>query len=436
MTTKTAVPTTNVGTSGNVYIDGVLWGTKINAASLATPNVLHFSFPSAGSNYGGAGYNSTEPAIGFTQFSAAKQARVHAVLAVYATIIPLTYSEITESDTAHAEIRFAGTSAALGPAESFIPGDANPSAGSACDVWFRNDFSSTFEAAAEGEYGGITYWHEIGHAHGLKHAHGTSGNIGTIVPTGTGSVDGSGNADEQDLFHTVMSYRTGPGASTSSWSLGDGNMSQSLMMLDIAGLQYYYGAYTATANKTYTFSPTTGEMSIEGVGQGVPYANKILRTIYYGESNVTNDFSNFSTDQTISMRPGEWSTINASQLSVLNGTTAPGNIANALNTANLLKNVKTGTGANTVKLNKAATSTITGNTGTDTVVFACTLAQISAVKNSNNNYTLTDATGGASNGAKTLINCDYAQFSDHTVPMSDFDNTIPFGTLRLLVSAA
>jgi serralysin len=70
--------------------------------------------------------------------------------------------------------------------------------------------------------------------------------------------------------------------------------SQSFMKYDVAALQQLYGAdYTTNAsNSTNRWSPLTGEMSINGVGQGAPSVNKILSTVWDGGGVDTYDFSN------------------------------------------------------------------------------------------------------------------------------------------------
>ena len=91
------------------------------------------------------------------------------------------------------------------------------------------------------------------------------------------------------------------------------------MMYDIAALQKMYGANfnTNSGNSTYSWSTTTGEMFINGVGQGTPAANKIFLTVWDGGGTDTYDFSNYATSLTVDLRPGQWSTVSAAQLALL-----------------------------------------------------------------------------------------------------------------------
>jgi serralysin len=145
------------------------------------------------------------------------------------------------------------------------------------------------------------------------------------------------------------------------------------MMLDIAALQKIYGAANYSFNagdSVYTWSNTTGQMSINGVGQGAPGANRVFMTIWDGNGNDTYDLSNYSDNLTIDLRPGEWTTTNAIQTASLGqGHFARGNIANALlfngDTRSAIENAKGGNGDDTLIANLVANQ-LTGGANVDT----------------------------------------------------------------------
>ena len=154
---------------------------------------------------------------------------------------------------------------------------------------------------------------------------------------------------------------------------------QSLMMLDIAAIQYMYGANfdTNSGDTVYTFSPTTGEMSVDGIGQGLPSGNRIFRTIWDGNGIDTYDLSNYTTDLEIDLAPGGWSNFHSGQRALLHigdpmtaddNIWARGNVFNALqyqdNPSSLIENATGGSGDDTIHGN-SANNILTGNVGTD-----------------------------------------------------------------------
>jgi serralysin len=176
------------------------------------------------------------------------------------------------------------------------------------------------------------------------------------------------------MEYTVMSYRSYVGASTTSGYRNEsGGYAQSLMMYDIAAVQHMYGANFTTHNgaTTYSWSATTGEMFVNGVGQGAPIANRVFQTVWDGGGIDTYDFSNYATNLKIDLRPGEWTTTSTAQLARLHwdgSKLAAGNIANALlyegDLRSLIENAIGGSGNDTIKGNQAA-NVLRGGAGID-----------------------------------------------------------------------
>jgi serralysin len=144
-------------------------------------------------------------------------------------------------------------------------------------------------------------------------------------------------------------------------------------MLDIQAIQYMYGAdFTTNAGNTvYTFSTTTGEMFVNGVGQGTPSGNRIFRTIWDGNGIDTYNLSNYTSDLQIDLAPGGHSNFQSgqlAQLSIANNIFASGNVYNALqfngDARSLIENAVGGSGNDTIKGN-AANNVLTGNSGND-----------------------------------------------------------------------
>jgi serralysin len=332
--------------TGNLYVDGVLSGTKWAV------NSLTFSFPSDASFYG-TGYGSGEPSNNFEAFTSVQQAAVRSVLQMYSSVANLTFSEVTETSTQHGDLRFA-ESDATSTAWAYYP--STSAAGG--DAWFNNT-KNYYDNPVKGTYGFHGMIHEVGHAMGLKHPHEARGSFGAMP------------ADKDSLEYSVMSYHSYVGSPTTGYTNGTYSYPQTLMMFDIAALQEIYGVNNATnsGNSVYSWNPTTGEMSLNGAGQGAPGGNKIFMTVWDGGGDDTYDFSSYTTNLTIDLNPGGWTTLSSTQVAVLgSGHLAAGNIANALlyhgSLASLIENAIGGSGNDSL-LGNVADNRLTGGRGSD-----------------------------------------------------------------------
>jgi Ca2+-binding RTX toxin-like protein len=313
------------GLSGSAYIDGVLgeykWAT----------NSVTYSFPTNGSYYGNS-YGTAENITNFGSLGAVQQATARNALKTYASVANLTFTEIGETATEHADVRLA-VSDKTPSAWAYLPNTAAEGG----DVWF-NSSNGYFTSPAKGNYAFMVFLHEIGHALGLEHTH-----EGNLMPR-----------DRDSLEYTVMSYRSYVGGSTTAGYTNETwGYAQSLMMYDIAAVQHMYGANYATngGNSTYSWNAATGEMAINGVRQGAPGGNKVFLTIWDGGGNDTYDLSGYATNLNVDLRPGEWTKTSAAQLAKLHwdgSKVAVGNIANALlfqgDTRSLIENAIGGSG--------------------------------------------------------------------------------------------
>jgi Ca2+-binding RTX toxin-like protein len=140
-------------------------------------------------------------------------------------------------------------------------------------------------------------------------------------------------------------------------------------------VQHMYGANYATngGNSTYSWNATTGEMAVNGVGQGAPGGNKIFLTVWDGGGNDTYDLSNYSTNLKVDLRPGEFTKTSTAQLAKLHwdgSKVAVGNIANALlyhgDTRSLIENAVGGSGNDSLTGNDGI-NLLRGGAGSDTL---------------------------------------------------------------------
>jgi serralysin len=354
--------------SGVVTIDALLGNLKWSSLNLTYnfPDSVAYYDPAT---YFSAGTTPSPPTFDFASFAPApvslQNAITHAITTQLEAVAPLNYTLTTPGDAA-ADSSFARADLFNDPELAAPPGGIGYYPGivdRGGDAWFnvnQNRFNDV-------DIGDSAYWvvlHELGHTIGLKHGHANDrpGPTTDTLPDELNSMEFS-----------VMTYHRYVGDAAPFNDTEEGSFAQSLMMLDIAAIQYMYGANynTNAGNTVYTFSTTTGEMFVDGVGQGTPEINRIFRTIWDGNGVDTYDLSNYTTDLQIDLAPGGWSVFDTDQLALLNETGnihARGNVFNALlfedDPRSLIENAIGGSGDDTIKGNVAA-NVLTGNGGND-----------------------------------------------------------------------
>lgn len=314
-------------------------------------STLTYSFPNDGSTYN---YLSTGLV---TPLSASQQDGARKALGEISSFTQLNFVEVVESASNKGDLRF-GTDARESGAYAYLPTASE-----------RGGDSFYGPIAADPQIGNESYLifiHEIGHTMGLLHGH----EYKSFRDSGYDSSE-----------FTVVTYTDYVGDTNPSFDAGPIDWAQSFMQLDIAAMQFLYGANYAPSGEVwsgdtiYTFDETSGEMSINGAGQGVPAGNRIFRTIWDGDGTDTYDLSNYSQGVTISLAEGAWSTFSTGQLADLDrldpGTElARGNVANALmvdgDTRALIENAIASQYDDTLYGNQVA-NRLQGNGGNDIV---------------------------------------------------------------------
>jgi len=337
--------TASVAASGDRNLDGILSGIRWDGA------ILTYSFPASGRYYE-PNYGGSEPSKGFAPFTPSQASVARKIFAMFASVANLDLVEIHESEFDHADLRLASSTISAA-AWSYYP-SSSPSGG---DAWFRASATWLNDMRA-GSYGFFVVMHEIGHTLGLKHGH-EEGVFGPKPWT------------RDSMEFSIMSYRSYVGAGGAYLENEQWGYAQSLMMDDIAALQYMYGAeYTTHAGNTvYRWSPATGEAFINGVGQGAPGANRVLTTVWDGGGRDTYDFSNYSANLVVDLRPGAWTRLSLTQLAELGyGHPARGNIANSLlhqgDPRSLIQNAIGGSGNDRI-FGNLANNALVGGKGND-----------------------------------------------------------------------
>jgi serralysin len=122
----------------------------------------------------------------------------------------------------------------------------------------------------------------------------------------------------------------------------------------------------------YRWDPATGQMFVNGIGQGVPGTSRIFMTVWDGGGTDTYDLSNYAVaSATIDLAPEAWSLFSVGQSAYLgSGQHAPGNVANASqyngDPRSLIENAIGTSGNDTIRGNAAA-NVLIGGLGLDSL---------------------------------------------------------------------
>jgi serralysin len=332
------------------------------AASRWDTTSLSFSFTDSIADYGIGYPNRATHAAGFQALNATQQAVTRSWLLTansgFYSVSLLSPYELTGASDATATIRLAMSN---DPATAYAYFPSSSESGG--DVWLNQIY---YNNPVIGTYAYHTFGHELGHALGLNHGH-EAGLRGVTM-----------DADRDSMEFSIMTYRSYVNDPlVGGYSNESGGYAQSLMMYDIAAIQKMYGAWFGanSGNTRYTFSTTTGEMFVDGVGQGVPFSNRVFRTIWDGDGVDTYDFSNYSTNLSIDLAPGGWSNLDTSgghfqQAYLGDGNYARGHVFNALqyqgDSRSLIENAVGGSGHDVISGN-AINNVLSGGAGNDTM---------------------------------------------------------------------
>jgi serralysin len=375
---------------------GVAWSGTTN---------ITVSAPTLAAFYGDpASYGSPPdpaPFVGFGVLSVPQQADAARAVALVASYTSLTFSAVTESNTVHAYIRLANSTTSP-TAHAYYPSTTVTGGDAFFGTTGLNPAMGNFDSAG-------AVLHEIGHSLGLKHGQDSD-------------TYGQMNADRRDIEFSLMNYASYIGA-TEDFNTASASP-KTFMMYDIAALQYMYGAnFSAVGQRlAYSWSPTTGEMFINGVSQGAPATNTIFETIWTAGATSTYDLRNFAQNQVDDMRPGGWMLFSSNQLANLNaGSPAKpnGDIYARANVYNSL--LYAGKSSSTGVPGGGPPSVAAGNSGDDS---AGDVTALSAASVTDSNEAIVDQDGG---DMRSLIGELLAGPGDDTIIGNAADNMIQGG---------
>jgi Ca2+-binding RTX toxin-like protein len=428
--------------TGSSYIDGLISGTKWDGS-------ITFSFPQFAQQYP-SNYASGEPSAGFSKLSLQSMEATRAILtgiaenSTYgvtnygnlASIVSVNIQQTSNNGLNADGVIRSAISNLPKTAYAYYPNDAI--SGNGGDIWYGTAYAGTKNDLTNpvlGNYAYLTSIHEIGHSLGLKHPHETSLQ-GVLFPS-----------DRDAIEFTVMSYKSYIGALEDKYVFGQWDAPQTFMMFDIQALQTMYGAdyNTNSGNTIYSWSSVTGQMFVNGIGQGIPGGNRVFLTIWDGGGTDIYDLSNYTNNVTIDLAPGGWSVNSEAQRASLGkGNSANGTVYNSLlfggNTASFIENAFGGSGDDTIWGNFVdnelrgntgsdlmyglhGNDTLYGGAGIDIAGFQGTLGQY-IIDYVSGTYTVRDTISSADgsglrDGIDTLIGVERLHFSDQEVWIED-----------------
>ena len=345
---------------------------------LGVAKTFNFGFPDTIPDYAS---DDPEDSNNWESFNAAQRIFTRSVFEYIASIVDITFTEVTTIDAVNT-FSFANNSQDNSGAYGKYPSSSSSGSDVYVDIeWDDGSAKTGSLQPRQSEYAAYLWMHEIGHSLGLKHPFDEANVSGDVGPPPYLQE----NEDRADW--TVMSYNYSPNDYYIRYS-----------PLDIAALQYLYGPNPASraGDDTYTFDPANANFIWDGAGTD------------------TIDASGAEEKVTVYLEPGYWGfkgdakadTITSNgQITVNFGTKIENLIGSNFGdhlVGNELNNQLTGNAGN---------DSIDGSTGIDTAIYDNSLSEFILTKGTDS-WAITK-----SDESDSLVNIERLQFTDTNVAL-------------------
>ena len=233
-TPETRGTSTIVPMSADPNINGLLLGEKWGE-ELGTGVRLSYSFRNAESRYSETVYGpNSEPYVdGWHDMTEAHKTAIREALQWWGEVADIEFVEVVDSATVAGDLRFGLSDYLPSSAAAWANFPGNSAASG--DIWFNDEyFAFYWDEVTPGDFGYYAGLHEIGHALGLTHP-------------GVPPMDPALNYEA----YTVMSQ---------NWLPGTANYPMTPMLLDVAAVQYLYGANLETRTGDDLYRWDAGEI--------------------------------------------------------------------------------------------------------------------------------------------------------------------------------
>ncbi len=338
--------------SGNVYIDGLLWGSHWNDPTLGTRLKVYIAGVNGNEvfDFGGTPVTANTDPQEVAVFQHAMQLVEHVCNVKFMIATRQSDADIIVGAASNSDVQ-GGLGVSIPPGEDIGPVINRQGAAIVnFDAYSSDDYSSLHQ----GGYDFITVIHEFGHAVGLKHPHDSGGGKRPNFPGVTDPFGDYGDFNLNQGIYTVMTYndgwQTNPNGPLDPAITPGYGYEGTPMALDIAALQFLYGANTnyRMGNDVYTLS----SINVPGTFYSCIWDTGGMETIR--NSSTKNS--------TIDLRAAtlQHALDGGGYLSVVDGINGGFTIAQGV----MIENATGGTGLDTIRGNWMA-NTLIGNAGND-----------------------------------------------------------------------